>query len=87
MVPRKKAEPITVSGQRATVVKDCKVWTGQEFREGSILIENGKIHKIGVIVPTSGSNIVNGKGLLALPGLIDVHVHLRDMEQDYKEDR
>ena len=61
------------------------LWTGDEFREGSILIENGKISKIGVRVPST-SRSINGRGLLALPGLIDVHVHLRDMELSYKED-
>jgi len=61
------------------------LWTGDEFREGSILIENGKISKIGVRVPSTPRSI-NGRGLLALPGLIDVHVHLRDMELSYKED-
>jgi len=61
------------------------LWTGDGFREGSILIENGKISKIGITVPSTPRSI-NGKGLLALPGLIDVHVHLRDMELSYKED-
>ena len=61
------------------------LWTGDEFREGSILIENGKISKIGITVPNAQRS-VNGRGLLALPGLIDVHVHLRDMELSYKED-
>ncbi len=61
------------------------LWTGDEFRGGSILIENGKISKIGITIPSTPRSI-NGRGLLALPGLIDVHVHLRDMELSYKED-
>ena len=32
------------------------------------------------------TEIIDAKGLLVLPGLIDVHVHLRDPGQTYKED-
>lgn len=32
------------------------------------------------------SEIISGKGLTAVPGLVDLHVHLRDPGQTYKED-
>ncbi len=85
MAPQKKADPQESSDAGALAIKDCMLWTGDEFREGSILVENGKIGKIGITVPKTPRSI-NGRGLLALPGLIDVHVHLRDMELSYKED-
>ena len=36
--------------------------------------------------PESKEKILNGSGLWIFPGLIDIHVHLRDFEQNYKED-
>lgn len=50
-------------------------------------IENGKIFKIGkeTHMPNADEKINLGK-MLVLPGLIDVHVHLRDEGKAYKED-
>jgi len=51
----------------------------------SILISDGFIQKINPIQPEADQTIdLNGKYIL--PGLIDPHVHMRDMDQSYKED-
>jgi len=65
-------------------VKLCK---NGGLTEGGISIANGRIIRLGKEsgLPTSAET-VQAKGLLALPGLIDVHVHLRDLELSYKED-
>ena len=49
-----------------------------------ILIENGKIAGIGSF--DSADTVINGEGLTAAPGLVDMHVHLRDPGQTHKED-
>jgi dihydroorotase len=45
-----------------------------------ILILEGKINKIGarLSAPSSKIPVIDAKGLLILPGLIDMHCHLRD---------
>ena len=53
-----------------------------------ILIENGKIVSIGT--PQSSiinhqSSIINASGKIVTPGLIDMHVHLREPGHEYKE--
>ncbi|MCA6071199.1 MAG: dihydroorotase [Endomicrobium sp.] len=50
--------------------------------EGDIFIDNGKI-----VSQFSGSadKIIDGKGKIAVPGLIDVHSHLREPGQEGKE--
>lgn len=55
--------------------------------DGGIHISFGKIKKIGKAtnLPRADEKIDAG-GLIALPGLIDAHVHLRDMNLSYKED-
>ena len=65
---------------------NCKVYLEGDILEAGIAIENGKIVKIGKEpnLPESSEKI-NLNGCLALPGLIDVHVHLRDQRQAYEE--
>lgn len=53
---------------------------------GDILIENGIIQKVGAGIDSPADRIINAYGLTAIPGLVDMHVHLRDPGQEYKED-
>lgn len=54
---------------------------------GNISIKNGKIHAVGDFPPDSADGTMLGaSGLVAAPGLIDMHVHLRDPGFTYKED-
>ena len=52
--------------------------------------ETGDIYiKDGVIVPDipeGDDDVIDGSGLIAGPGLVDVHVHFRDPGQTHKED-
>jgi dihydroorotase len=50
-----------------------------------VLIEDGKITKVGKDLKGKGETI-DAAGKLVTPGLIDLHVHLRDPGQEYKED-
>jgi dihydroorotase len=50
-----------------------------------ILIENGVIKVINPINPPLDAEAINARGKLVIPGVIDMHVHLRDFEQSYKE--
>lgn len=53
-----------------------------------IKIKDGKIIAIGKNLESSESEeeIINAKGKIVVPGLIDVHVHFRDPGQTQKED-
>ena len=51
-----------------------------------ILIENGKISKLGQNLCEDGAEILDAAGLYAAPGLFDMHVHLRDPGYTAKED-
>ena len=52
---------------------------------GDILIDGESIEKIGEIPDTEDCDIVDCRGLVAAPGLVDMHVHLRDPGQTHKE--
>lgn len=51
-----------------------------------ILIENGHIIGIGDQLSASGAEIFDAQGLVVAPGLIDMHVHLREPGLEAKED-
>lgn len=51
-----------------------------------LLLEDGKVSQIGEYLSADGMEVVDGKGLVAAPGLVDMHVHLRDPGLTYKED-
>jgi dihydroorotase len=53
-----------------------------------VLIENGKIAAIdkpGQIPSSRAGKTIDAKGMWVLPGLIDIHVHLREPGLEYKE--
>lgn len=64
------------------IIKNAKFYLGGHLVEKDIKIEKGKIASFGHF---SGEGI-DAKGLFALPGLIDPHVHLRDPGLTHKED-
>ncbi len=59
----------------------------ENFVDAGISIEGNRIYKIAKPpnMPKA-SETIDVQGNIALPGLIDVHVHLRDLKLGYKED-
>jgi len=78
---------VPVSESDVTNILGVKIYQKGRLIEGGISISDGKIIKLGrgAALPASAGT-VDARGLVALPGLIDVHVHLRDLQQSYKED-
>jgi dihydroorotase len=50
-----------------------------------VLLQDGKVAKLGTRVEGRGAMVIDAKGLLVLPGLIDMHAHLRDPGRPDKE--
>ena len=70
-----------------SVMVNAKAYMRNAVTECSIAIDEGKIFKIGKEVSMPKSDVrFDLKNLLVLPGLIDVHVHLRDEGKAFKED-
>jgi len=64
------------------LIKNASVYGAAEHPEAAvrdILIQNGKIHAISENIPApAGATIIDATGLIAAPGLVDMHVHFRD---------
>jgi dihydroorotase len=54
--------------------------------EVDCLIEDGRIAAIGRDLPSEGAELLDAEGAWVAPGFIDVHAHLREPGQEYKED-
>lgn len=51
-----------------------------------ILVSDGKIAEIGRLISCEDAREIDANGLIAAPGLVDLHVHLRDPGFTEKED-
>jgi dihydroorotase len=51
-----------------------------------VLLEEGRITAVEKELADNSAEIINAKNKLVCPGFIDMHVHLREPGQEYKED-
>ena len=51
-----------------------------------VLIDKGKVAAIGKGLEAQGAEVIDADGKIVTPGLVDIHVHLRDPGLEYKED-
>ncbi|MEW6211740.1 MAG: dihydroorotase, partial [Acidobacteriota bacterium] len=54
-------------------------------RVADLLIEDGKVARVGEDMSEKGVEIFDAAGLVVAPGFIDLHVHLREPGEEYKE--
>ncbi len=59
--------------------------TARRDESADVLVVDGVIAAVGAGIPADGGETVDAAGCLVVPGLIDVHVHLREPGQEDKE--
>jgi dihydroorotase len=52
---------------------------------GDLLLDEDRIVAVGEVRPTGAERVIDAETLLVLPGLMDLHVHLREPGQEQKE--
>src|ERR1700724_457507 len=70
------------------MLKGARVVDPANGRDGvfDLLIDGDRIARVGSALPADGATIVElPSGLIVTPGLIDMHVHLREPGQEHKE--
>jgi dihydroorotase len=71
-----------------TLLKNGRVIDPVNGRDGGfdVLIDGGRIVRVGRDLPVDGAAVLEiPGGLVVCPGLIDMHVHLREPGQEHKE--
>ena len=73
------------------LIKGCRVLDpGRLDGEKDVWIKEGVIEKIeapgsGDAASLDGVEVIDAKGMVLVPGLVDIHVHLREPGHEYKE--
>jgi dihydroorotase len=68
------------------LIKSGKVVGAKKTEVCDILIKDSIIYKIGKDIVSDKAKIIDAKGLTVIPGMIDMHCHIREPGQEYKED-
>ena len=68
------------------IIRNGQVVLKNSVEKKDILVEDGKIVKIAENIPANGSQEIDASGKHIFPGLIDMHVHLREPGFEKKED-
>lgn len=68
--------------KNGTIINPAK----HQHEIGDVLIENGRIISVGPAADAAGAEVYDAAGCFVMPGLIDMHVHLREPGQEAKED-
>ncbi|MBP2653661.1 MAG: pyrC 2 [Firmicutes bacterium] len=53
---------------------------------GDVLVSDGLIAAVGDKIDEPGADVIDARGLIVAPGLVDMHVHLREPGLEAKED-
>jgi dihydroorotase len=68
-------------------IVNAKILVEGNLVEAGVSIDEGKIVKVAKTANLPASDVtVDSRNMLMIPGVVDVHVHLRDLELSYKED-
>jgi dihydroorotase len=51
-----------------------------------VLIEDGRVAAVETSLEVPGAEVIEAHGLWVVPGFVDLHAHLREPGQEYKED-
>src|SRR3954447_14854277 len=64
------------------LIKGARPYGGEA---ADILIKNGRIAAVGDSLSATGAEVVDAGGLIGLPGLVDLHTHLREPAREDAE--
>jgi dihydroorotase len=68
------------------VVKGARTLTSSGWRTCDVAIEAERVVSVGDVVPGPDDVAIDGSGKVLGPGFVDLHTHLRDPGQTWKED-
>lgn len=69
-----------------TFIRNVTVVTSRGRQQTSVLLDGAVIGDVDVAIQTTADEVIDGSGLLLLPGVIDDQVHFREPGLTHKED-
>ena len=69
-----------------TLIQNATIFSGQGRRLASVLLDGAIIGDIDPASHTQADEVIDGRGLWLLPGVIDDQVHFREPGLTHKED-
>jgi dihydroorotase len=81
------AGPFSKVDMSTLLIKNGRVIDPASNRDeiASILVEDGRVTKVGSIRTTKTATVIDATGLVVCPGFIDLHTHLREPGREDKE--
>lgn len=69
------------------LIKGGRIIDPSEKRDetADLLVEDGLVKSIGSRIASDGAEVFDASGLVVSPGFVDLHVHLREPGEEYKE--
>jgi dihydroorotase len=67
------------------LIKNGQIYYQEKLQKLDLLIDNGLIVKIDTIINQKTDSTIDASQLVVLPGLVDIHVHLREPGFENKE--
>lgn len=64
------------------LIRGAALPTGER---ADLLLHGGRIAEVGSVTDAAGATVVDADGLIALPGLVDLHTHLREPGYEQSE--
>ncbi len=68
------------------LIKNATLFQDGKLKKADILIDRDKIAGVASNIKANADEVIDATGLHAFPGFVDIHAHLRDPGQTYKED-
>ena len=67
-------------------IRGALVWGGTGLIEADVLIDGDTVVEVGTPQTPAGALVIDAHGAILGPGLVDLHVHLREPGETWKED-
>jgi len=68
------------------LIKNGNIYTDKQFTKKDILVTDHLITKIAENITDTADRTIDATGCTVMPGFVDLHCHLREPGQTYKED-
>jgi len=75
-----------MTGNKSIFIRNARIYSKGGFSTGDMLVVDGEIAEVAPSLPVdSVGQVIDASGLTLIPGLVDLHVHLREPGYSYKE--